>query len=82
MSDILTKSPEQLHAQSSKNEEKQKEEKSQVSNLDNKQFNIYMETTSTMKRIYAFRQNLTRPCLLNINDTWDVFRTRKVNFGI
>ena len=33
--DILTKSPEQLHAQGSKDEEKQKEEKSQVSNLDN-----------------------------------------------
>ena len=33
--DILTKSPEQLHAKSRENEEKQKEEQSQISNLDN-----------------------------------------------
>ena len=33
--DILTKSPEQLHAESRENEEKQKEEQSQISNLDN-----------------------------------------------
>ena len=36
--DTLTKSPEQLHAKSRENEEKQKEEKSQISNLNNGQF--------------------------------------------
>ena len=35
---ILTKSPEQLHAESCENEEKQKEEKSQISNLNKCKF--------------------------------------------
>ena len=35
LTDILTKSPEQLHAQRCENEEKQKEEKAKISNLKN-----------------------------------------------